>query len=87
MKTRKTKRAARQGGAACSAWLSAKVFTASIGLEIKCPNCGTFANTINILKTCSRCGAPWRKAHGGDNYEFLCRSNASHHAEATEGRR
>lgn len=60
----------------CSAWVKAREFTASLGSEIKCPSCGTFGSTLNILKTCAGCGAPWRKAKRG-GYEFLCRTNAS----------
>ena len=58
-----------------SAWVKAREFTASVGSEIKCPACGTFGSTLNILKTCAGCGAPWRKAKRG-GYEFLCRPNA-----------
>ena len=59
----------------CSAWTKAREFTASLGSEIKCPACGTFGSTMNILKTCAGCGAPWRKAKRG-GYEFLCRPNS-----------
>ena len=65
----------------CSAWTKAREFTASLGSEIKCPACGTFGSTMNILKTCAGCGAPWRKAKRG-GYEFLCRPNAEAHGRA-----
>lgn len=58
----------------CAAWVKAREFTVSLGSEIKCPGCGTFVSTLNILKTCAGCGAPWRKAKRG-GYEFLCRPN------------
>lgn len=76
--TSPTTAAAPSGTAArsCSAWTPARVFTAAIGWEIKCPQCGTFASTANTLHTCAGCGAPWRKVRGWNKYEFLCKPNA-----------
>jgi len=50
-------------------WIQAKIFLNGNFKEIKCPRCGTFTSSINPLKTCSKCGAIWRKRR--QKYEFL----------------